>query len=240
MMGGQECYRIAKNQSEIKQYSCYKKIYVETETMMKCLVDAGMRNVAVFPNCRKRPDHDIHEKRCVNQIRCVFFSIIQPEKGVDIILDVAKELTNVEFFFYGPIKKEYEAEFVSKVKTLNNVSYKGVFTGSNLEVYRELAKYDVLLFPTKWKTEGVPGILVEGKIAGLAEIVSNKSYNAELVKDGIEGIVLAQNDKEQLANAIMLLDRERGYLERIKLGSRKSADRFYADNYIENIRLELE
>lgn len=53
----------SKNQSEIKQYACYKKIYVETETMMKCLVDAGMHNVAVFPNCRKRPNYDIHEKK---------------------------------------------------------------------------------------------------------------------------------------------------------------------------------
>ena len=239
MMGGQECYRIAKNQSEIKQYACYKKIYVETETMMKCLVDAGMHNVAVFPNCRKRPNYDIHEKKNTNQIRCVFFSIIQPEKGVDIILDVAKELTNVEFCFYGPVKKEYEAEFISKVKSLNNVSYKGVFTGSDVEKYNELSVYDVLLLPTRWKNEGVPGILVEAKIAGLAEIVSSQNYNAEIVTDGEDGVVLRDNSIDSLRKAILTLSEDNKLLDSMKYKSWMSAQKYFVENYTDEFNIQL-
>lgn len=39
-------------------------------------------------------------------------------------------------------------------------------------VYGEFSKYDVLLFSTKWDIEGVPGILAEGKIVGLADIIN--------------------------------------------------------------------
>ena len=73
----------------------------------------------------------------------MFFSIIQPEKGVDLIIDAAKELTDVEFFFYGPIKKEYESEFLSNIHDLNNVRYKGLFTGTDADKYKELSAYDI-------------------------------------------------------------------------------------------------
>lgn len=173
------------------------------------------------------------------RLKCVFFSLIQKQKGVDLILEASTVSKNVEFVFYGPIDPSYTEEFCTTIKRLPNVQYKGVFKGSSPEVYWELAKYDVLLFPTKWETEGVPGILVEGKIAGLAEIVSKKSYNAELVQDGINGIVLSQNDEEQLTKAIGLLDKDREYLREIRFQSKKSAERFYVDNYIESIKTEL-
>ena len=97
-----------------------------------------------------------------------------------------------------------------------------------------------ILFPTKWDIEGVPGILVEGKIAGLAEIVSNKSYNAELVRNGIEGIVLGDNSAADLAVAIQQLDENRKALSTLKAGSRSSAEQYFIENYISAIKRELE
>ena len=239
MMGGQECYKIAKDQALIKQYSCYQKIYVETDTMRRCLVEAGMNNVAVFPNCRKRSEQDVRAIRHSGNIRCVFFSIIQPEKGVDLILDAAKELTDVEFFFYGPIKKEYESEFLSNIHDLNNVRYKGLFTGTDADKYKELSAYDILLLPTRWKNEGVPGILVESKIAGLAEIVSNQNYNAEIVTNKKDGIVLGENTVDCLKAAIRSLADDYQALEAMKYESWLSAKKFLVENYVDEFNIQL-
>lgn len=173
-------------------------------------------------------------------LRCVFFSQIQPEKGADLVLEAARMLPHVEFSFYGDIVDDYKDIFMSRVNAQQNVSYYGVFKGSIDAVYGELSKYDVLLFPTKWDIEGVPGILVEGKIAGLAEIVSNKSYNAELVRNGIEGIVLGDNSAADLAAAIQQLDENRKALSTLKAGSRSSAEQYFIENYISAIKRELE
>ena len=100
---------------------------------------------------------------------------------------------------------------------------------------QELRQYDVLLFPTRWKDEGVPGVLVEGKIAGIAEIVSDTCYNAELISDGTDGVILKENNVSCLAEEINKMDSDREYLQRLKEGSRISAERFYIDNYIEEI-----
>ncbi len=174
------------------------------------------------------------------RLKCVFFSLIQEKKGADIVLSAARNCPSVDFAFYGSVDVDYEKHFMVEIASLPNVQYHGLFKGSNEDVYAELAKYDVLLFPTMWKTEGVPGILVERKIAGLAEIVSDVSYNAELVKDGIEGIVLKGKLDNEICKAINDLARDRTLLNSLKLGSKQSAERFYIDNYIEAINKELE
>ena len=154
------------------------------------------------------------------RLKCVFFSLIQAKKGADIVLN--------------------EKHFMVEIASLPNVQYHGLFKGSNEDVYAELAKYDVLLFPTKWKTEGVPGILVEGKIAGLAEVVSNESYNSEIVKDGVEGIVLKENTKECLVETILHLESNKGNLRKMQVCSKESAKRFFIETYLPSILCQLD
>lgn len=178
---------------------------------------AGINNVEIFPNCRRKPKSEMRAQGERKKLRCVFFSNIQPEKGADIILEVAKGLHNIEFFFYGPIESKFDGVFKRTVSELENVHYMGIFKGSDEEKYKELRKYDVLLLPTRWKNEGVPGILVEAKIAGLAEIVSNQNYNSELVSDGCDGIVMNKTTAESLSTAILSLDENPMLLKSMQL-----------------------
>lgn len=239
MMGGQECYRIVDNRDEIKWYSEYKKIYVETETMKRVMQEAGVNNVEVFPNCRRKPKSEIRTQGERKKMRCVFFSNIQSEKGADIILEVAKELHNIEFYFYGPIEGSFNEMFKRTASELDNVHYMGIFEGSDEEKYKELRKYDVLLLPTRWKNEGVPGILVEAKIAGLAEIVSNQNYNSELVSDGYDGIVMNKTTAESLSTAILSLDENPMLLKSMQTSSWKSAEHYYIEKYVDDFNIQL-
>ena len=70
---------------------------------------------------------------------------------------------------------------------------KNLLTVKN-NVYEKLHEYDILLFPSRWKGEGVPGILIESKMAGIVPIVSDHLYNSEIVLNNIEGIVLEKKD----------------------------------------------
>ena len=174
-----------------------------------------------------------------NELKCVFFSSICEMKGCMEIIEAAKKCPSVLFYFYGFVNKEFQKYFYENVESLPNVYYKGVFQGSNLETYVELSEYDVLLLPTKYTTEGVPGIIVEAKICGLSIIASGNSHNKELIINNEEGLILKENNTDELFKAIQTYDKDRSLLQIHKENSKKSAERFYIDNYIGNIKKQL-
>lgn len=239
IMGGTMSKKMFEDKKYRKYVRTFKAVYVETQGMMEDLQRAGLTNGAIYPNCRFRPTSYWIDKKLKRKnrerLKCVFFSMIQREKGVDIILEAAEMLPDIEFIFYGNITPLFEDEFYAGIDRLDNVSYMGVFEGSDDDVYAEISQYDILLLPTKWKTEGVPGILVEAKIAGLPCIVSGESYNAEIVRDGRDGIVLGENTGRCLADAIAKLDGDRELLSRLAIESARSADAYLIENNVSKI-----
>lgn len=103
------------------------------------------------------------------------------------------------------------------------------------ELYNKLQQYDLLLFPTKWKNEGVPGVLVESKIAGIPAIVSDINFNSEIIKDEKTGLVLKKNTPEELAYAIERVYFNRDWLIELKHNAKDSSEEYLIENYIEDI-----
>ncbi len=223
-----------------KMFSAYRKTYVELPGMQRKLQEAGVRNCGIYPNGRPRPQEIPATRSVCEKLECVFFSIIQPEKGTDLILQAAQLLPQMQFHFYGEIRRDYEQQFRAAVEATGNVSFHGVFTGDADAVYRELAKYDVLLLPTRWKAEGLPGILVEAKIAGLPAVVSDHNFNREIVRHGHDGIVIPNVTAEKLATVLQDLDEDRETLLRMKKASRASAEGYYMDVCAADVIRELE
>lgn len=213
----------------VKKLGTFRRVYLEYPGMAGKLTAEGLRNAAVYPNGRPRPDHLPPITQRHGALRCVFFSLIQPEKGVDRILEAAGKLPEIEFHFYGRIVPEYREAFEEAVEAIPNVHYHGLFAGDSDAVYRELNQYDVLLLPTRCKTEGLPGILIEAKIAGLTSVISGINYTGETVTNGIDGIVLPEDTPECLVSALQTIDGDREKLLSMKQASRASAEQYYID-----------
>lgn len=240
VMGGDWSRIIAKDSKYLKWVREYKQIYVETNGMKNELIDVGINNVSVFPNCREKSKEMIKIKhQDIKKIRCLFFSLISKEKGADIVIEASKLLNekgiDYSIDFYGHIEAQYQTEFKKQVDRLENVNYCGVFSADQENVYSKLNKYDVLLFPTRWKAEGVPGVLVEAKIAGVPAIVSNINFNSEIVEDEKTGFVLNKNTPDVLANAIESVYSDRDYLMEMKHDAMISAESYLYENYIDDI-----
>lgn len=235
VMGGIVDDVIGAGPAFLRMFNGYAKTYVELPGMQKKLKDAGVTNCAIYPNARPRPAGMPTPVTEEGALKCVFFSIIQPEKGVDVILDAARLLPDMEFHFYGELKTDYAQVFRSDALEIGNGFYHGVFTGGPEDVYRELGKYDVLLLPTRWKAEGLPGILVEAKIAGLPVVVSDHNYNREIVSHGIDGFVIPGVTGEKLETVLRELNDDRAKLLRMKIAAREAAEAFYMDAYVEEI-----
>ena len=55
-----------------------------------------------------------------------------------------------------------------------------------------------MLFPSYWRGEGFPGIVIDALIAGLPIIISDWNFNADYVEEGKTGFVIKVKDKDAL------------------------------------------
>ena len=93
----------------------------------------------------------------------------------------------------------------------------------------------MLLLATRCKTEGIPGILIESKIANIPAIVTDLNFNKDIIRDHVNGIVLKNNTEQELYDAILELDRNRDSLKKYAEEAGKSAKEFYIEKYIDDI-----
>lgn len=244
VMGGKSAKIIAEDKKFLKYVSKYKKIYVEANGMKKELEDMGLSNVDIFPNCRSFPNKDLKVNENKNNlIKLVYFSQISEEKGADLVIESAKILDShrieYEIDFYGPINDKFKENFFAGIDGLPSIKYCGVFKADKEDVYERLNQYDVLLFPTRWKHEGVPGILVESKIAGLPAIVSDINFNSEIINNNVDGLVLERNSPEELASQLEYLSQNRNILNELKINAKSSSDYYLIDKHIYKIVNEV-
>lgn len=206
-------------------------VWVETEGIKIGLEEQGFKNIRIFPNCRS--GENVCEPKPVEQkIKYVYFSRICQEKGMDEIMQAVDACNGSwSLDLYGEVSTEYKSRFEEFIAKHPEVKYHGVFDSTNGNVYQELNKYDAMLLPSKWKGEGVPGTLVESKMAGIAAIVSEWNFNAEVVINEAEGIVLHRD----LALELNEMTAEK--MEKFKWGAYESRARYdiitYEDELLE-------
>ena len=199
------------SQLEMKQRECYsivKWFMVESQEMKRKMELLGYKNVIRIPNFKKIAY--IPEKSTETSVpfRFVFLSRIIPEKGCDLIMEatrrINKEIGEDKFLvhFYGKIDDSYESQFLKIINEIPNAEYKGFLNLADVSNYDVLASYSAMLFPTFWKGEGFPGILIDAMIAGTPVIASEWGYNTEIIENGTTGIIIKSKNVDELANAM--------------------------------------
>lgn len=199
------------SQLEMKQRKCYsivKWFMVESQEMKRKMELLGYKNVIHIPNFKKIAY--IPEKSTETSVpfRFVFLSRIIPEKGCDLIMEatrrINKEIGEDKFLvhFYGKVDDSYESQFLKTINEIPNAEYKGFLNLADVSNYDVLASYYAMLFPTFWKGEGFPGILIDAMIAGTPVIASEWGYNTEIIENGTTGIIIKSKNVDELANAM--------------------------------------
>ena len=208
-IGGSFPTRIRKGVINKKFLTVLKLIIVEGSSMKQILLDCGLKNVVVCPNFKNifyLPKIERHNKI----IKFVFLSRIQPEKGVQFILNTAKKLNENGYEnkyvidFYGVVSPEFSVRFNDELKSLRNVNYKGTLNLNNKNGYDILSSYSAMLFPTIWPGEGFPGVIIDAYISGLPVIATDWNLNKELIIDGKTGFVVPIDNIENSIYSVML------------------------------------
>ena len=193
----------------------------------------GFNNLEYCPNV-KFVSFSPQKYHTNGELHLVFLARITMEKGIDTIFSYAEWLSrqsrnDVSIDFYGmidPKDKEYFEVQVSKYKF---VKYKGV--AQQTEIPGILEKYDAMLFPTHYSTEGIPGSIIDAYNAGIPVVASDWTYARELIEDNETGIIVPFEDNQDDFNyACERLLNDTKKLNHMKDKAKARAAEYFADN----------
>lgn len=170
-------------------------IYCETSTMMRQLAESGIDNTVLMPNCKEltfiTPDNlqlEWHEP-----FRLCTFSRVMQQKGMEEAVRAVERINEEqgrEVFtldIYGPVWPTEQEWFAHLQESFPpSVHYKGTVPfDAAVEILKD---YFLLLFPTLFYTEGVPGTIIDAYAAGLPVLASRWESFADVIDDGQTGI----------------------------------------------------
>ena len=140
-------------------------------------------------------------------LKVCFFARVIREKGLDDIVNALLEL-NQEYKktafildIYGPIQTGEEAWFDSlQGRFDHNIKYKGYVEPE--EGISVLRNYYALVFPTRYKTEGIPGTILDSFYAGMPVITSKWDNCADVFEEGVTGVGYEIGDYKALKQCL--------------------------------------
>lgn len=200
----------------IKMVNRFFASFVQTNNIKKDLEKLGVKNISILSNpkrlnTRKQSDLHVWDDK---ELRVCVFSRLNKLKGVKEAVEAVK-LVNLELGegmlkldLYGLIQPGYEEwleELINKNKSF--VTYKGIIDYD--KTVESLQSYFAMLFPTYYYGEGFPGNVIDAFNSGLPIIATDWLYNKDVIKDGRNGILVPIKNARALADAILILYKNR-------------------------------
>lgn len=202
------------------------RIFVETTVLKDNLFKLGLHNVELMYNFKKFTNRKLKIKREKNSF-CIFSRILK-EKGIEDAIYAINKLNKEGFKcslgIYGPIDENYKEEFN---KLLNEfpeyIKYNGSVSPEKSKEY--ISKYWMLLFPTHYIREGLPGTLLDAYNSNTPVIASNWASAYEFVSEDV-GYIYDFADKEKLYEQIKFCIKNQNEVELKRKNTQKFMERF--------------
>jgi glycosyltransferase involved in cell wall biosynthesis len=160
-----------------------------------------------------------HLEKTEGPLRCVFLGGFRPEKGLHILIQSVASAPSlpVELHIHGRTVNAAEDRYVQTLRALAQGDPRIHFHGPipDREVVRCLREYDVAIVPSQCLETG-PFVVLEAFAAGLPVVGSNLGGIAELVRDGIDGLLVEPTSLQKWQNALTQLASDRTVLDRLR------------------------
>ena len=206
-------------------------IFTETLLMKDSLENRyGFTNVVLFTNFRFTSfvPKEYHEE---GKLKLVFLARINRMKGLDVVFYLADYILKnqlddkVSIDFYGPIYQPDKDYFFGELKKYSFLAYKGELQPE--QINETIERYDVMLLPTHYYTEGLPGSVVDAYMSGIPIIVSKWKHAGEFVKDGESGFVIPfEHGENVLCSKVEVLLKDSFLLSQMKRNAYQESIRY--------------
>ena len=159
-------------------------------------------NVAVIPNARHPGDFRPPAEEHPGPPRVIFVGFLNPGKRPEWFIDAVGTLrergTELEAMLVGEGPLE---EVIRPAAESAGV----VMVGGRDDVPRLMAESDVFVFPSLPPGEGMPGVLIEAGLSGLATVSTRVPGAGDVVEDGVTGLLVHVDDKRGFVEAVSRL-----------------------------------
>jgi alpha-maltose-1-phosphate synthase len=173
--------------------------------------------------------------------KILFVGRIEYLKGVHYLLEAIKKLNlkDVYLSIVGNSTPETE-HLLYNYKELNNIEFLGQKNKEELvEIYNT---HDVLILPSIQESFGL--VILEAMSCGVPVIATENTGASDIISDGIDGFIIPIRDPDKIAEKIIFLKENKGYLFKMKQKAREKVLSFYTlDHYekrVKNLIAELE
>lgn len=215
---------VAPNKYLIKQLSKISYILPETDSLSRVFREYyHLDNVFTLNNFRDvKPTNYLKDIK-KGTLKIVYLSRVMREKGIFDALEAVKKENNdicsITLDIYG--KKILDKKDTLLFNSLldDNISYCGVL--DNSRVIGTLSKYDLFIFPTKFVSEGTPGVIVESLIAGTPVITSDFPQAKLLLEDGKDSLFFKMGNATDLKGKLEFIIKHPNLLKALWMNASK-------------------
>ena len=210
-------------------YSQCRQIYVPTGSMMEVLRGHGIdNNLRLWPRGVEsdlfnpsRRSREWRRSRSIGESDVViaFVSRLVTEKGLDVVIDVIKDLSErgvkhkTVIVGDGPERARLQSNLPAAI-------FEGHLTGEALAA--AYASSDIFLFPSDTETFG--NVTLEALASGLPAIVADATGSNALVNDGLNGFLVRARDSQAFTERVEQLVRDDELRARMSHAARASAE----------------
>jgi glycosyltransferase involved in cell wall biosynthesis len=154
-------------------------------------------------------------------LRIVFLGRIDRTKGLHILIEALASITNlpVTLDIYGIIQPGSTDPYLNELSNLAKKDSRITFKQSvpSTQVMFTLSQYDLLAVPSQLLETG-PLVVLEAFAAGIPVIGSRLGGIAELIEDGVNGVLVEPSSIQDWANTITQLCLDRAQIQELRAG----------------------
>jgi glycosyltransferase involved in cell wall biosynthesis len=156
-------------------------------------------------------------------LRVAFLGRLDPTKGPDTLIRALRALTgrSMEADLYGVARLDDVDRYLVELRRLaaGDPRIRLLPALPHEEMLQRLPSYHVVVVPSRWLETG-PLVVLEAFAAGVPVIGSRLGGIAELIRDGVDGMLVEAESVAGWTEAIRRLDEDRAMLERLRRGVR--------------------
>lgn len=193
-----------------RQLARFEVNWVECAALKEALERLGVTNAEVLPNFKRlsplSPAQLVPAGR--DPFVFVLFSRVRRDKGVSLAAEAVAQVNRrpggrrAVLYIYGPVEPDYQAELDALLAAhAGQVFYRGcVPSGESVQALRGSF---LLLFPSTYAGEGMPGTLLDAFSAGVPVLAADWHFIGEWVRSGETGFLYPWQQPEQLAGRML-------------------------------------
>ena len=226
-----------------KRITC---VYLETRKMVDIYSKMGFDNIAYLPNFKSiKPLEKVYPYDYTQYpLKICTFTRVARDKGIDTIISAITEVNSeadkvlYNLDIYGEIDENYKNEFENLVDTFPEyIKYRGIVKA--YDATDTLKDYFAMSFLTTHQGEGFPGTLIDAFSAGIPVIATDFNYNAEIVENGVTGIIVRNDILQETKEALKYCAEHPEKMDTMREKALEKSQSYLSENVLKEFLEEL-